>query len=246
MPASRAPRREPSPGAAHGDRAPGRESRVPDQGMHPADGQTLRAHVPERSESPAPAGPAHRRAAPSEARAETEPVHARARPPEPPAAADPVHERPVLASPGGAADAAEDPVRGVHGLRTTVPAHPSRVPGVRAMVAEYLTRLRLPARRVEDAVLAAGELLTNALRHGSPDRADTITVGIECSARELRISVADRSSALPERRTADGCDQSGRGLTIVAALSDDWGVAPADPGTTGKKVWFSMVLHGVP
>ncbi|MEV6019146.1 ATP-binding protein [Streptomyces sp. f51] len=246
MPASRAPRREPSPGAAHGDLAPGRGSRVPEQGVHPADGQTLRAHVPERAESPAPAGPAHARALPSDAPAATEPVHARARPSRAQAAAEPVHERPLPAGTCGSADAAASRVSGVHGLRTTVPAHPSRVPGVRAMVAEYLTRLRLPARRVEDAVLAAGELLTNALRHGSPDRGDTITVGIECDPRELRISVADRSSALPERRTVDGCEQSGRGLTIVAALSDDWGVAPADPGTTGKKVWFSMVLHGVP
>ncbi|MFF3420917.1 ATP-binding protein [Streptomyces sp. NPDC002698] len=137
-------------------------------------------------------------------------------------------------------------VCGAHGLRTTVPAHPSRVPVVRAMVAEYLTRLRLPAQRVDDAVVAAGELFTNALRHGSPDRGDTITVGIECDPRELRVSVADRSSALPAERTAGGAEESGRGLTIIAALSDDWGIAPADPGTTGKKVWFSMVLQAVP
>ncbi|MFF2364516.1 ATP-binding protein [Streptomyces sp. NPDC058122] len=137
-------------------------------------------------------------------------------------------------------------VRGAHRLRTTVLAHPSRVPGVRAMVAEYLTRLRLPAQRVDDAVLATGELFTNALRHGSPDRGDTITVGIACDPRELRVSVADRSSALPAARTAGGAEESGRGLTIIAALSDDWGVAPADPGTTGKKVWFSMVLQTVP
>ncbi|PKT68370.1 ATP-binding protein [Streptomyces populi] len=137
-------------------------------------------------------------------------------------------------------------MREAHGLRTTVPAHPSRVPGVRATVAECLTRLRLPAERVEDAVLAAGELFTNALRHGSPDRGDSITVGIECDPRELRVSVADRSSALPVARTADGTEESGRGLAIVAALSDEWGVAPADPGTTGKKVWFSMVLQRVP
>ncbi|MEU6277059.1 ATP-binding protein [Streptomyces populi] len=154
-----------------------------------------------------------------------------------------------LSVPAGTAVSGDTPastVRGAHGLRTTVPAHPSRVPGVRATVAEYLTRLRLPAERVEDAVLAAGELFTNALRHGSPDRGDTITVGIECGPRELRVSVADRSSALPVARTAVGAEESGRGLAIVAALSDEWGVAPADPGTEGKKVWFSMVLRKVP
>ncbi|MET7982128.1 MULTISPECIES: ATP-binding protein [unclassified Streptomyces] len=154
--------------------------------------------------------------------------------------------RAVPSGSAGSGNTEASRVRGAHSLRTTVPAHPSRVPGVRAMVAEYLTRLRLPAQRVDDAVLAAGELFTNALRHGSPDRGDTVTVGIECGPRELRVSVADRSSALPVRRAADGSEESGRGLTVVAALSDDWGVAPADPGTTGKKVWFSMVLQGMP
>ncbi|MFE2301610.1 ATP-binding protein [Streptomyces sp. NPDC059445] len=178
--------------------------------------------------------------------APTEPVRA-----ESPAPADHVPSATPSSGTGASATAASGPapanrVRGTHRLRTTVPAHPSRVPGVRAMVAEYLTRLRLPARRVDDAVLAAGELFTNALRHGSPGRGDTITVAIECDPRELRVSVADRSSALPTARTAGGAEESGRGLTIIAALSDDWGVAPADPGTTGKKVWFSMVLQTVP
>ncbi|MFD8738817.1 ATP-binding protein [Streptomyces sp. NPDC059618] len=131
-------------------------------------------------------------------------------------------------------------------MRATVPAHPSRVPGVRAMVADYLTRLGLPAPLVDDAVLAAGELFTNALRHGSPDRGGPVTVGIACDPYELRIFVADRSSALPEPRTADGGEESGRGLAIIAELSDDWGVAPADPGTTGKKVWFSVLLRRTP
>ncbi|MET9411138.1 ATP-binding protein [Streptomyces sp. NPDC002935] len=138
------------------------------------------------------------------------------------------------------------PVRGAHLLRTTVPAHPSRAPGVRAMVAEHLTRLRLPSECVDNAVLATDELFANALKHGSPDRGDTITVTIEGDPRELRVSVADRSSALPRARTAGGTEESGRGLAIIAALTDDWGIARADPGTTGKKVWFSMVLQGAP
>ncbi|MGW7613775.1 ATP-binding protein [Streptomyces sp. NPDC054766] len=156
---------------------------------------------------------------------------------------------PVVPVPSGAAvprNTPSSPVRGAHLLRTTVPAHPSRAPGVRAMVSAYLTRLRIPPERADDAVLATGELFTNALRHGSPDRGDTITVIVECDPRELRVSVADRSSALPAARTAGGAEESGRGLAIIAALADDWGIAPADPGLTGKKVWFSMVLQGAP
>ncbi|MER5385611.1 ATP-binding protein [Streptomyces sp. NPDC002688] len=138
------------------------------------------------------------------------------------------------------------PVPGSHLARTTVPAHPSRASGVRDLVAGHLRRLRLPAECVDDAVLATDELFVNALEHGSPDRGDTVTVTVECGPRELRVSVADRSFALPGARTAAGAEESGRGLAIIAALTDDWGVAPADPGTRGKKVWFSMVLQGEP
>ncbi|MFF4352977.1 ATP-binding protein [Streptomyces sp. NPDC001530] len=138
------------------------------------------------------------------------------------------------------------PVSKAHLLRTTVPAHPSRAAGVRTMLSEHLTHLRLPSEYVDNAVLATDELFANAVRHGSPDPGDTITVTIECTERELRVTVADRSSALPRLRTAGRTEESGRGLAIVAALTDDWGIAPPDPGTTGKKVWITLVLQGMP
>jgi len=112
------------------------------------------------------------------------------------------------------------------------------------MVAEYLMRLRVPPESVDNAVLATGELFANAIRHGSrPGADDSITVTVECTRRDLRVTVADRSSALPRPRTAEGAEESGRGLAIVAALADDWGIAPPEPGTTGKRVWFALALQ---
>ncbi|WP_435225388.1 ATP-binding protein [Streptomyces sp. Tue6028] len=151
---------------------------------------------------------------------------------------------PLLASASGATPAA--PVDQAHLLRTTVPAHPSRSPRLRAMVTEHLRHLRLAPEHLDNAVLATDELFGNALKHGSPDRGDTVTVTVEYTRCELRVTVADRSPALPRPRTADGAEESGRGLAIVAALTDDWGVAPPDPGLTGKKVWFTLVLQGLP
>lgn len=133
-----------------------------------------------------------------------------------------------------------------HLLRTTVPAHPSRAAGVRAILAEHLTQLGLSPDHLDNAVLAADELFVNAVKHGSPDPGGTITVTVEYTERELRVTVADRSPALPRLRTADGAEESGRGLAIVAALSDDWGIAPAGPGSAGKKVWFALMLRGMP
>ncbi|MFF4467095.1 ATP-binding protein [Streptomyces mirabilis] len=131
-------------------------------------------------------------------------------------------------------------------VRTTVPAQPSRAAGVRDMVAEHLTPLRLPSESLDNAVLATDELFANAVRHGSPGPRDTITVTLEHLGHELRVTVADRSSALPRARDTGDAEESGRGLAIVAALTDDWGIAPADPGTTGKKVWFTLALRGMP
>lgn len=131
-------------------------------------------------------------------------------------------------------------------VRTTVPAQSTRAAGVRDMVAEHLTPLRLPSECLDNAVLATDELFANAVRHGSPGPRDTITVTLEHIGHELRVTVADRSSALPRPRDPGGAEESGRGLAIVAALTDDWGIAPADPGTTGKKVWFTLALLGMP
>lgn len=143
-------------------------------------------------------------------------------------------------------DAAVLPMRHPGLVRTTVPAHPSRAAGVRAMVGEYLTPLRLPSENVDNAVLATDELFANAVRHGSPGPGDAITVTLEHIEHELRVTVADRSLALPRPRATGGAEESGRGLAIVAALTDDWGIAPPDPGTTGKKVWFTLALRGMP
>lgn len=55
----------------------------------------------------------------------------------------------------------------------------------------------------------------------------------------LTVEVSDRSLRLPQPRLAAEGDESGRGLLLVRALTDDWGVRPADEG---KATWFSLEL----
>ncbi|MFF6996428.1 ATP-binding protein [Streptomyces sp. NPDC008313] len=131
-------------------------------------------------------------------------------------------------------------------LRATVPAHPSRAAGVRRDVAACLDRLRMPPDRLDSAVLVTDELFANAVGHGSAGPDDTVTLTVECSGRVLRVTVADRSPVRPRSRTADPAEESGRGLAIVAALADDWGVGPPDTGVTGKRVWFTLTLRESP
>ncbi|MEY9992856.1 anti-sigma regulatory factor (Ser/Thr protein kinase) [Streptomyces sp. V4I8] len=91
----------------------------------------------------------------------------------------------------------------------------------------------------ETAVLLLSELMTNAYRHAkvSPGR----EIGARCSldANRLRISVMDANDSLPEPRTAASDEESGRGLTLVAALADAWGAEPREGGI-GKTVWYEL------
>ncbi len=177
-----------------------------------------------------PAGPDHadRRGGQGEPGGpRTSVLHARARPP----AAGRPHEQPPA------------PPRV---LRSVLAALPSRAGAVRRLVAEQLAYSGLSDERLDDAVVAADELFANAVRHGSAGPGDTVTVTVERTPHEVRVHVADGSAELPRRRCADVGEESGRGLAIVAALTDDWGVAPPEPGGTGKRVWFSLGIRDVP
>ncbi|MFE6282126.1 ATP-binding protein [Streptomyces sp. NPDC057877] len=130
--------------------------------------------------------------------------------------------------------------------RATVPAHPSWAATVRRTVTEHLAGLRLPPEQVDNAVLMADELFVNAVRHASHGPTDTVTVIIDCTEHALRVTVADSSPALPQSpAVVDETAESGRGLTIVTALADDWGVAAPEPGNPGKRVWFTLGRPGV-
>lgn len=70
--------------------------------------------------------------------------------------------------------------------------------------------------------------------HGGPP----VVVAVDCDLESLRVRVRDGSPVLPELRDAQRVDEGGRGLAIVANLSDDWGVEKHEED--GKHVWFVL------
>jgi anti-sigma regulatory factor (Ser/Thr protein kinase) len=88
---------------------------------------------------------------------------------------------------------------------------------------------------VDSAEVAVSELVTNAILHA----ATTVELCIEVTERAVLISVADANPARPVQRTWSATATTGRGLTLVASLTDEHGVAPRRP--TGKTVWFRLV-----
>nr|WP_202502183.1 ATP-binding protein [Streptomyces sp. SID5785] len=112
---------------------------------------------------------------------------------------------------------------------------PSRIGQVRSIVSAQLRHWHLEPL-VDLAVLGVTELLTNVHRHAGPDK--MCTVEIELARERLTVSVHDRDPRLPAVRDADPLATCGRGLAMVAALSESWGVRPQDG--RGKVVWFAL------
>lgn len=94
----------------------------------------------------------------------------------------------------------------------------------------------LPRAQMDDVILPASELVANAVLHG----AGPITVSVWLGGRALRVEVTDTGGGTPRLSQAvDGQDEAGRGLLIVDALADRWGVLPAECGP-GKTVWLEI------
>ncbi|GHE24677.1 hypothetical protein GCM10017778_00200 [Streptomyces vinaceus] len=99
-----------------------------------------------------------------------------------------------------------------------------------------LMRQRCPADTAEVAELLITELVTNALVHTDQ--------GAEVSARlaadRLRVEVRDYASRRPRPYVPTADDGThGRGLMLVQALADAWGV-DASVQAGGKVVWFEL------
>ncbi len=111
----------------------------------------------------------------------------------------------------------------------------------RHIVTDTLTEWGIRRNVVDDMVLVVDELYANAIRHvDSPiDRGKpAIGLRLRLSGRCLGGEVVDLGPTwVPRPRDPESV--GGRGLEIVAALVDAWGV---DPGQVGKAVWFKKVL----
>ncbi|MGW3661238.1 ATP-binding protein [Streptomyces sp. NPDC005151] len=114
-------------------------------------------------------------------------------------------------------------------------ALPSRIGQVRRIISAQLRYWHLDPL-IDQAALGVTELLTNVHRHAQPDK--TCTVEIELLLERLTVSVHDHDPRLPTVRAADASSTSGRGLAMIAAVSESWGFRPW--GRAGKVVWFTL------
>ncbi|WP_434093203.1 ATP-binding protein [Streptomyces humidus] len=93
----------------------------------------------------------------------------------------------------------------------------------------------------ETLTLITAELTANAVRHGHVPGRD-FHLHLTLAEDVVRIEVTDtRAEKQPPSSppATDSLSESGRGLLLVAALADDWGVTPRLTAP-GKTVWAEL------
>ncbi|MGW4030674.1 ATP-binding protein [Streptomyces sp. NPDC004838] len=85
----------------------------------------------------------------------------------------------------------------------------------------------------DTAELLISELVTNEFEHGE----GAVGVRLWRTDAHLCIEVGSDSMRVPQTRRAGPLDENGRGLHLVAACSDGWGVTPDGTGT-----WCALTL----
>ncbi|WP_432068541.1 ATP-binding protein [Streptomyces sp. C10-9-1] len=119
-------------------------------------------------------------------------------------------------------------------------ARPESVGQARTFATEALADWGLPDR-AEEIRLCVSELATNALVHGTA-RGHGFLVKLDADEEAVRVEVHDSRRQHPEARQAAGTDTSGRGLVLVNAFADGWGVEDRTP--VGKIVWSCFKAAG--
>lgn len=115
-------------------------------------------------------------------------------------------------------------------------ALPSRIGQVRRVVSAQLRYWHLDPL-IDRAALGVTELMANVHEHAGPDK--RCAVELVFLWDRLTVSVRDQDPRLPRLRPSGALATNGRGLALVAAVSESWGVHARQDGS-GKVVWFTL------
>ncbi|MFF8599176.1 ATP-binding protein [Streptomyces sp. NPDC015232] len=126
-----------------------------------------------------------------------------------------------------------------------VPHGPAGVGAARHRMREQLSRSGMAESVVDDAVLILSELLSNACRHGRPLGCGDVGDGDVRAAWSidrsggLTVEVTDGGGPTrPVPSTPSVTAHGGRGLNIISALAQDWGVRDSASGEV--TVWVRV------
>jgi anti-sigma regulatory factor (Ser/Thr protein kinase) len=122
-------------------------------------------------------------------------------------------------------------------LVTEIGGGPLAAPAARRLVTTFAHEIS--ADCLIDASLMISELVNNSVEHGGAGNGSFVRLVIDVCEGVLKVEVSDSGSGFvpPASLSFDDVEAtSGRGLRIVEALADRWGVTTSE----GAHVWFEM------
>lgn len=109
------------------------------------------------------------------------------------------------------------------------------VPLARWWARGWLAGLPVTEDLVDSTLYVLTELVSNAVRQGD----GPVRITLELGEDTLRVEVFDVGHRMPRLSDFGPECTGGRGLQLVEALADDWGVRTEDDG---KAVWALLAL----
>ncbi|HSZ04763.1 MAG TPA: ATP-binding protein [Solirubrobacteraceae bacterium] len=110
-------------------------------------------------------------------------------------------------------------------------ALPSELGAARAFAERVGVAFGLDGDDCYDFTYAVNEAVTNAIRHGAPDRHGRIHLSFRASASRLTIAVRDYGTFVMPVARSDARSEHGRGFPLMARLTDAVRVR-VEPGRT--------------
>jgi anti-sigma regulatory factor (Ser/Thr protein kinase) len=97
---------------------------------------------------------------------------------------------------------------------------------------------RLSSDELDDALVVASEVVTNAVIHGAAE----IVMTVNLAAGRVTVAVSDEGSGRPPLHPTAPARSSlhGRGLLVVDEVASRWGVTEHG---VGKDVWFQIATR---
>ncbi|GAA1520005.1 hypothetical protein GCM10009677_61670 [Sphaerisporangium rubeum] len=91
-----------------------------------------------------------------------------------------------------------------------------------------------------DVILLVSELVTNSVVHSKSRDGGRVTLALADCHDRIHVDVVDEGGDFVPHVDLDGFAEGGRGLFLVEAISDRWGVHTDDKGRT---VWFQVLYR---
>jgi anti-sigma regulatory factor (Ser/Thr protein kinase) len=125
-------------------------------------------------------------------------------------------------------------------LTLTLPPERPSAAALRVWLRNLLVEAQVPQQASREIVLAAEEVLSNAILH-SGQRGGDLTIMVSILADSLYLTVSDRGQGfatelLAGRETVGAAEAAGLGLTLVHALMDEVTLNSGGEGTSIRLV----------